>query len=105
MITTAIEFTHYALIQTGHCVFGVGVTEDEARESAAEWLDGGEDEANRVPEFDGMPALRRSTVDGDLAIVPCTEEFAVHVEAHGTTTWAETDDGICLPSELETDDE
>lgn len=93
-----MQFTHFALIQTGQCVFGVGETAEAARADAVEWVDGGD--ISNVPVFRNLGALRTQTVVGDLAIVPCTAAFAARVRENGTQVWDETNEGICLPSEL-----
>jgi hypothetical protein len=99
-ITSPLEFTHCALIQNGYAVYGVGETEEECRDDASKWLEGGKAAADHVDAFASMSAMRYRTEHGGLAIVPCTAAFHDYVRQHGTTTWEESDDGICLPSEL-----
>lgn len=87
-----IDFDCSALIQRGYAIFGVGETEDEAREEANEWLD---------PDSDRS----EGTNYGDLAMVPCTRKLMEEVRASGgDLTWfapnGRDDDGICLLEEM-----
>lgn len=88
----------YALIQTGHCIYGVGDTIDAARADAVRWLDDDTDVA-AIPAFRDPYAMRRQTVHGDLAIVPCSAALAAYVREYGTTTYKDSGDELRLPSE------
>ena len=90
----------YALIQNGYTVFGTGSTVEDARKDAAQWLEGGEEAAAEAKSFSSMSAMRMSSTDGDLVIVPCTEALAAHVqEFGGDVTWGELNGALCLESE------
>lgn len=94
------EYTHYALIQSGYAVFGTGPTEPDAREDAAQWLDGGEEDANAAPC--GNESLSHGVNHGDLVVVRCTKALHDEVQANGRgCVWDDTSEGICLPEELE----
>ena len=93
--------TYYALIQIGHCIMGVGASEQDARDDAAQWMDGGEEEAEKVENFSSTQAMRHSCNDGDLAIVPCTLALFEKVQTSGTCTFEEKDGVICLPEEAD----
>lgn len=83
-------FDHYAVIQNGYAIFGVGETEEEAREDAAQWLD------------DSKESLKQeSGIDGGICCVNCTKSLHDAVKENGTLTWADHNDGICLPKELQ----
>lgn len=69
------SYTHYALIQVGHGVYGVGRTPAEARNEAREVLDPPEKADETVP--------LSSAIAGDLAIVHCTAELAERVRSRG----------------------
>jgi len=89
----------FALIQSGYAIFGVGETADAARLDAAECLEGGATAAATAEEERGLHGKFRE--DGALVVVPCSAVLAAYVREHGTTTYAEGDGEICLPSELD----
>ncbi len=99
-----MEFTHSALVQLGHVVFGVGSTEQEAREDAAEWLEADE-EYTGEKIVDAVPCyVRGNHAEGDLVVICCTAALVESVLAHGgNLVWETLPGGICLPSELEED--
>src|SRR5262245_46896763 len=41
--TSMVICDHYAFIQAGYTIYGVGTTEDEARQDALDWLPPGEE--------------------------------------------------------------
>lgn len=84
-----IEFTHYALIQVGHAIFGVGETEDDARDNAREWLD----------SHDAADLDEPANVDGSICCVPCTKALYDRVMENGTCTFGQSRNGVFLPSE------
>lgn len=88
------ELTHYAVVQIGYAIFGVGETPDEAQDDAREWLD---DPCDDMDED--------SQIIGNLATVECTKKLHDYVVKNGTTTWSCIDgnelNGICMPDEIE----
>ena len=87
-----LKFDCSALIQRGYVIFGVGETDDDARQEAEQWLDA---DSSR-DEGDN---------NGDLAVVPCTRALMEAVQKFGgDLSWASPngrdDDGICLPEEV-----
>ena len=85
------SYTHYALIQIGHVVLGVGKTPAEARNDARHVLETPDKADETVP--------LNSAVAGDLAIVHCTGELAARVRSGGGDILYEHDgiDYIRLP--------
>jgi hypothetical protein len=84
-----IQFTHYALIQVGHAIYGVGETEDDARDDARQWLDDADDADLDEPV----------RTDGSICCVPCSQALYLHVKEFGTCTFEQSSAGVFLPSE------
>lgn len=94
-----MKFSHYAVIQTGYCIFGTGVTEDDALENAREWVDDAENLESQIVD-------NYQAVDGDLIVVECTEALHDLVQESGTCTFENVSKTeICLPEECAEDDE
>ena len=107
-----MHYDCYALVQSGHAIYGVGTTEQEARTAAAgrfdmryihEFLDGADPTAATVAQQASFcPTLTGAyRLEGCLAVVRCTRALYEHVRTHGPTTWKEGEDnrGICLSDE------
>lgn len=101
--TTNRAFDGFAVYQIGHAIFGVGLDADSARADAAQWMDGGKDAAEEVPEYAG----RRAHVSGDVVVVQCTAALVEQVKrAGGADGFRETHDeagrlALCTVEEAE----
>lgn len=75
-----IEFTHFAMIQYGHAILGVGDTVNAARRDAEEWTDGiGHDVNVRI-----IPGFDREMIIGNYYVVPCTKALADECVQNGS---------------------
>lgn len=75
---------HYAVIQFGYCIFGVGATEQDALEDALQWLE----------EYETVESLKkdlrplRNAVHGDLGLLSDQdEEFSTYMKIDKICTY------------------
>ncbi|GLI36336.1 hypothetical protein [Desulforhabdus amnigena] len=81
----------FALYQPDGGIFGVGETIEAARADAAEWLDGGLDEANRAE----ISSPDRHDTGNKLYIRECTERLAAAIRKEaGTVVFDINDKGM-----------
>lgn len=81
----------FALYQPDGGIFGIGETAEAARADAAEWLEGGMDEALRAELFHAGQAERSDR----LYIRECTRELAAAVlEDSGTVVYDVNQEGL-----------
>ena len=81
----------FALYQPDGGIFGIGETVEAARADAAEWLEGGMDEALRAELFHAGEVER----SGRLYIRECTRELAAAVlEDSGTVVYDVNKEGL-----------
>lgn len=83
----ARTYTHYALLQIGGPIYGVGTTEADARDDAIEWLDPQDpDAAQRALYYPDLSACAQA-VDGDLVVTRITRALYDRVRHEGTTAY------------------
>ena len=92
----------FALIQGGCAVFGVGETEEGAREHAAQSLEGGAEVAGAAQVVRaGGNDYRAAMSNGALVVVRCSKALASRVEPDGVASWICRDGEIDLPEDDE----
>jgi hypothetical protein len=88
---------HVAVLQYGYAFCGVGETADDAVDDAAEWLDGGREQALSADWL-----TQRGGVHGKLYLVDVTPALAARIKCDGGQVGCEElpDGTFCLPEEL-----
>jgi hypothetical protein len=98
------KFTHYAIVQLGHEVFGIGKTLSSARAHAVQSLVWGRDTKRKATSIVNG-ALRYAfgqSIEGDVVYAPCTKSLVDLVrEEGGGIGFVWVDGGICLQSEAD----
>ena len=87
-----IDLDYYAVIQDGECIWGVGATEEEAIDMAIECI--------ADPEFTNDNDFYERKSNG-IYVVPCSKKLYDVFKNRGSVTYANYNDGICYPSELD----
>lgn len=89
----------FAVIQHGHTVYGVGASKEAAIRNAAEWLEGGLQEAESAAEPCG------SLMFGKLYVMPCSKALHDAVAVAGDCRSIAIKGGLAfLPHEPEEKD-